>query len=149
MRITSFQESVISCFCHSLSYSLVLSLDEFDLRVLFHATASSLFSLESSTLLFPFSAFRACFLSLLPVLRASAPPWVCPRVSTCERICSSTSVFPSTCWSVVCVLNKLCSLNYISVSICPVTPPHTHGYFQLIPSFRHSARHPSYICVVN
>src|SRR4029434_7057072 len=126
MSIIAARIRVNLCFFHSLRYSLVHSLVEFDSSVLFYATAFGLDSLESLTLSFPFCAFRACFLSYLPVLRACAPPWVCPRVSTCERICSSSSVFPATCWSVVFVLwlfvrNKLCSLNYISVSVSPVT----------------------------
>ena len=127
MLVISSQESVFSRFGHGLSYSFYIVLAECDSWFLFHATAFSFVRFESSTLPFAFCALSASFLSLLPELKACAPPWVAPRVSTCERICSSTCVSPTTCWSVQCVLTGCSSTinsipsNYISASVSPVT----------------------------
>ena len=104
MSIAAVCIRVNLCLFHSLRYSLVHSLVEFDSSVLFYATAFGLDSLESLTLSFPFCAFRACFLSYLPVLRACAPPWVCPRVSTCEDL------FLIICVPLQPVVCRVCSL---------------------------------------
>ena len=65
MSIIAVRIRVNLCLFHSLRYSLVHSLVEFDSSVLFYATAFGLDSLESLTLSFPFCAFRACFLSFI------------------------------------------------------------------------------------
>ena len=91
MSIAAVRIRVNLCLFHSLRYSLVHSLVEFDSSVLFYATAFGLDSLESLTLSFPFCAFRACFMSLCfePVpLRGFVHVYLRVRGSVPHRLCS-------------------------------------------------------------